>query len=103
MFDKTTRVNLLIGTGHFFSHFYILTLPPLFVAWHETFDVSYAALGLSAALMAGTTAMKGPKLGISSNSPAITARLKAPGRPKAVLPIKVIVPTVNMRVICPLK
>ncbi len=57
MFDKTLRVNLLIGTGHFFSHFYILTLPPLFVAWHETFGVSYAALGLSAALMAGTTAV----------------------------------------------
>jgi len=57
LFDKTLRVNLLIGTGHFFSHFYILTLPPLFVAWHETFGVSYAALGLSAALMAGTTAI----------------------------------------------
>ena len=50
-------MNLLIGTGHFFSHFYILTLPPLFVAWHDTFDVSFAALGLSAALMAGTTAV----------------------------------------------
>jgi predicted MFS family arabinose efflux permease len=57
LFDKTTRVNLLIGTGHFFSHFYILTLPPLFVAWHESFDVSFAALGLSVALMAGTTAI----------------------------------------------
>ncbi len=57
MFDKTTRVNLLIGTGHFFSHFYILTLPPLFFAWHETFDVSYAWLGASVALMAGTTAV----------------------------------------------
>ena len=57
MFDKTTRVNLLIGTGHFFSHFYILTLPPLFFAWHETFDVSYAWLGASVALMAGTTAL----------------------------------------------
>nr|TFG54864.1 MAG: MFS transporter [Hyphomicrobiales bacterium] len=57
LFDKTTRVNLLIGTGHFFSHFYILTLPPLFVAWHETFDVSYAWLGASVALMSGTTAV----------------------------------------------
>jgi FSR family fosmidomycin resistance protein-like MFS transporter len=57
LFDKTTRVNLLIGTGHFFSHFYILTLPPLFFAWHETFDVSYAGLGASVALMAGTTAV----------------------------------------------
>jgi FSR family fosmidomycin resistance protein-like MFS transporter len=57
LFDKTTRVNLLIGTGHFFSHFYILTLPPLFFAWQETFDVSYAWLGASVALMAGTTAV----------------------------------------------
>jgi len=50
-------VNLLIGTGHFFSHFYILTLPPLFFAWHEDFGVSYAWLGASVALMAGTTAI----------------------------------------------
>jgi FSR family fosmidomycin resistance protein-like MFS transporter len=57
LFDKTTRVNFLIGTGHFFSHFYILTLPPLFFAWQETFGVSYAWLGASVALMAGTTAV----------------------------------------------
>ena len=57
MFDRATRVNLLIGTGHFFSHFYILTLPPLFVAWHDSFDVSFAWLGASVALMSGTTAI----------------------------------------------
>ena len=31
--SRSTRVNLLIGNGHFLSHFYALCLPPLFVAW----------------------------------------------------------------------
>jgi len=34
-----------------------LALPPLFVAWHDAFNVSYAGLGLSVALMSGTTAV----------------------------------------------
>ncbi len=55
--DRTTRVNLLIGTGHFLSHFYVLCLPPLFLAWQQAFGVSFAQLGLSVALMSGTTAL----------------------------------------------
>jgi FSR family fosmidomycin resistance protein-like MFS transporter len=51
------RVNLLIGTGHFLSHFYVLCLPPLFLAWQKSFDVSYAELGMSVALMSGVTAV----------------------------------------------
>jgi MFS family permease len=51
------RVNLLIGTGHFLSHFYVLSLPPLFLAWQKTFGVTYAELGLTVALMSGTTAV----------------------------------------------
>ncbi len=30
--SRSNRVNLLIGTGHFLSHFYVLSLPPLFLA-----------------------------------------------------------------------
>jgi FSR family fosmidomycin resistance protein-like MFS transporter len=53
----TTRVNLLIGNGHFLSHFYVLCLPPLFLAWQSAFGVSFAELGLVIALMSGTTAI----------------------------------------------
>ncbi len=54
---RDTRVNLLIGTGHFLSHFYVLCLPPLIVVWKGEFDVSYAMLGLAPALMSGVTAV----------------------------------------------
>ena len=57
MLSTETRVNTVIGTGHFFSHFYILALPPLFIAWRDEFDVSFTALGLSVALMSGMTAL----------------------------------------------
>ena len=55
--SRTARVNLLIGTGHFLSHFYMLILPPLFIAWKGEFGVSYGELGLAAALMSGVTAV----------------------------------------------
>src|SRR5690606_14093432 len=51
------RVLALIGTGHFLSHFYVLCLPPLFLGWGSEFGVSFAALGLSVALMSGVTAV----------------------------------------------
>ena len=53
---RNLRIIALIGTGHFLSHFYMLVLPPLFLVWREEFGVSYAALGLSVALMSATTA-----------------------------------------------
>jgi MFS transporter, FSR family, fosmidomycin resistance protein len=55
--SRTTRVNLLIGNGHFLSHFYMLCLPPMFIVWQRAFDVSFAELGLSIAMMSGTTAL----------------------------------------------
>jgi MFS family permease len=55
--SRTTRVNLLIGSAHMLSHFYMLCLPPMFLAWQRSFDVSYAQLGMSMALMSGTTAL----------------------------------------------
>jgi MFS transporter, FSR family, fosmidomycin resistance protein len=55
--SRTTRVNFLIGNGHFLSHFYVLCLPPMFLAWQRSFGVSFAELGLTVALMSGTTAL----------------------------------------------
>jgi len=54
---RDARIIALIGTGHFLSHFYMICLPPLFLIWRQQFDVPYATLGLSVALMAGTTAV----------------------------------------------
>jgi len=47
----------LIGTGHFLSHFYMICLAPLFPIWHAEFGVPFTVLGLSVALMSGTTAL----------------------------------------------
>src|ERR1035437_8063176 len=57
MISRNTRVNALIGTGHGLSHFYVLCLPPMFIYWQRAFDVSYAQLGLTVAVMSGVTAM----------------------------------------------
>ena len=57
MISHANRVNLLIGTGHFLSHFYMLVLPPLFIAWQSEFGVSFAELGMTVALMSGITAL----------------------------------------------
>ncbi|MCA3370208.1 MAG: MFS transporter [Roseomonas sp.] len=55
--SQDTRIIALIGTGHFLSHFYMLCLPPLFLVWRDEFGASYAELGLTVALMSGTTAL----------------------------------------------
>ncbi len=55
--SRDTRVNALIGTGHFLSHFYVLCLPPMFLFWKDEFGVSFGELGLAVALMSGTTAV----------------------------------------------
>ncbi|MGH7153396.1 MAG: MFS transporter [Acetobacteraceae bacterium] len=55
--SRTTRVNLMLSGGHFLSHFYVLCLPPMFLVWQSAFHVSFAALGLTIALMSGTTAI----------------------------------------------
>ena len=54
---REARVNLLLGGGHFLSHFYQLCLPPLFIAWQKSFDVSFAELGLAMAVMSGAAAL----------------------------------------------
>ena len=57
MIGRDARINLLISTGHFLSHFYQLCLPPLFLVWQRQFDISFAELGLSVVLMTGTAAV----------------------------------------------
>jgi MFS family permease len=49
--SRDSRVNLLIGSGHFFSHFYQLCLPPLFLVWQDQFAVSFAEVGAAAVAM----------------------------------------------------
>ena len=55
--STSTRVNAVIGTGHFLSHYYQLCLPPMFLAWQSAFGVSFAELGLSMALMSCATGL----------------------------------------------
>lgn len=45
--SRDARVLGLVGTGHFLSHFYNLTLPPLLPILKPEFNASYAALGLA--------------------------------------------------------
>jgi MFS transporter, FSR family, fosmidomycin resistance protein len=56
-FGRDSKVNALLGAGHFLSHYYQLCLPPVFVAWQKTFDVSFAELGLAMAVMSGAAAL----------------------------------------------
>jgi MFS transporter, FSR family, fosmidomycin resistance protein len=56
-FGRDSRVNALLGAGHFLSHFYQLCLPPVFIAWQQVFDVSFAELGLAMAVMSAAAAL----------------------------------------------
>ena len=62
-FGRDARVNALLGAGHFLSHFYQLCLPPLFIAWQQAFDVSFAKLGLAMAVMAASAALMQTPMG----------------------------------------
>ena len=55
--SRSTRVNLLIGNGHFLSHFYSLCMPPLLLAWQPAFNVTFAEVGLAVAVMSGAAAI----------------------------------------------
>lgn len=46
----------LISTGHFFSHFYILAIPPVLPLIRAEFDVSFLVIGLVMAIFAGCSA-----------------------------------------------
>src|SRR6202162_6298506 len=62
-FGRDGRVNALLGAGHFLSHFYQLCLPPLFIAWQQAFDVSFAELGLAMAVMSAAAAVMQTPMG----------------------------------------
>ena len=53
----------LVSVAHFFSHFYVLALPPLFPVLKETYGVGYAALGLLMAVMNIATGVFQPPMG----------------------------------------
>jgi MFS transporter, FSR family, fosmidomycin resistance protein len=55
--SQDARINLLIGTGHFLSHFYQMCLPPLFLVWQADFGVTFAELGVAVVVMTGTAAV----------------------------------------------
>ncbi|MEQ8334432.1 MFS transporter [Nisaea sp.] len=50
------KVIGLIGVAHFFSHLFILLLPPLFLTLREQFGVSFLELGLIMTVFSGATA-----------------------------------------------
>jgi MFS transporter, FSR family, fosmidomycin resistance protein len=54
---RDLKVISLIGTAHFFSHFYILILPPLFPLLRDAFGVGYTALGLALAVLNTVTGL----------------------------------------------
>jgi FSR family fosmidomycin resistance protein-like MFS transporter len=62
-FGRETRVNALLGTGHFLSHFYVLSLPLMFLSWQKTFDVTFAELGLAITLMSGASGLMQTPIG----------------------------------------
>ena len=54
---RDLKVISLVGTAHFFSHFYILVLPPLFPLLRDAFGVGYTALGLALAVLNAVTGL----------------------------------------------
>lgn len=48
---RAAKVIGLVSSGHFFSHFYWLVLPPLFPLLLVEFDITYTALGLLVSAM----------------------------------------------------
>lgn len=56
-FRQEMKVLGLISTGHLLSHFFFLTLPPLFVFIRADLGLSYTELGLMMTLLYGVTAV----------------------------------------------
>src|SRR5713226_8303613 len=55
------RTLTIVSIGHWFSHFYMLAVPPLFPLLHADLGVSYAMLGvLFAAYSIGTAVVQVP-------------------------------------------
>ena len=86
---RDARIIALIGTGHFLSHFYMLCLPPLFLVWRQEFGASYAELGLTVALMSGTTALLQTPVGFAVDKYGARPFLVG-GAPSPCIPLPVI-------------
>lgn len=54
---RDAKVLGLISTGHFMSHFFFLTLPPLFPLLKEAFGVTYTELGLMMTAIYGASGL----------------------------------------------
>lgn len=64
---KRGRDALVIGLitlGHFFAHFYIIALPPLFPVLADALDVGYAELGVAVAVLNLLTAITQAPIGV---------------------------------------
>lgn len=61
---RDLEVISVIGVGHFFAHFYILALPPLFPALTTGLGFSYTQLGLGLAVLNAATALSQVPVGI---------------------------------------
>jgi len=62
-FRNDVRVIGLISAAHFFSHFFQLTLPPLFPLLKEVWGVPYVALGLAMSVFYGASGIGQPLSG----------------------------------------
>jgi FSR family fosmidomycin resistance protein-like MFS transporter len=62
---QNTKVIGLVSAGHFMSHFYFLTLPPLFPFLREAFGVSYTELGVMMTAIYGTSAISQVPIGFA--------------------------------------
>ena len=62
-FRNDVRVIGLIASAHFFSHFFQLTLPPLFPLLKEVWGVPYVALGLAMSVFYGASGVGQPLSG----------------------------------------
>ncbi|MDH3451418.1 MAG: MFS transporter [Gammaproteobacteria bacterium] len=56
-FASSTKVVALVSTAHFFSHFYLLLLPPLFPILVNVYGVGFTELGIALAVFSLTTGL----------------------------------------------
>ncbi len=54
---RDAKVIGLVASAHFFSHFYILVLPPIFPLLKEDLGVGYTSLGIAVAVLNLTTGL----------------------------------------------
>ncbi len=54
---RSAKVISLVSTGHFFSHFYMLLLPPLFPILRDVYGVGFTELGFVIAAFSLTTGL----------------------------------------------